>query len=42
MLNSRHNSIFSKSQIKEFRKKANELNASGLGDQAVFYLKKVS
>lgn len=40
--NSTHNSIFSKSQIKEFRKQAKELNASGLGDQAVFYLKKVS
>jgi len=36
------NTTFSKSQIKEFRKRANELNASGLGDQAVFYFKKVS
>lgn len=41
-LNNAHNSIFSKSQIREFIKKSKELNASGLGDQAIFYLKKVS
>ena len=34
------NSIFSKKEISSFSKRAEELNASKLGDQAVFYLKK--
>ncbi len=34
------NSIFSKKDISEFSKRAKELNAANLGDQAVFYLKK--
>jgi hypothetical protein len=32
------NSIFSKNEIKEFKKKACELNRIGQGDQASFYL----
>jgi SAM-dependent methyltransferase len=36
------NSIFTKSQIKGFKKQANDLNLKGLGDQAIFYLKKIS
>lgn len=39
--NNTNDSIFTKSQIKEFKKRANELNISGLGDQAIFYLKKL-
>jgi SAM-dependent methyltransferase len=34
------NSLFSKKDILEFSKRAKELNAAKLGDQAVFYLKK--
>lgn len=34
------NSLFSKKEISSFSKRAEELNASKLGDQAVFYLRK--
>lgn len=33
-------SIFSKSQVRRYRKRATELNAQGQGDQAAFYLRK--
>ena len=33
-------SIFSRRQIREFRRRARQLNASGQGDQAAFYLRK--
>lgn len=39
-LNGVNNSIFSKSQIKIFKKQAHELNRKGNGDQATFYLSK--
>jgi 2-polyprenyl-3-methyl-5-hydroxy-6-metoxy-1,4-benzoquinol methylase len=35
-------SIFNKQEIKTFPKKAEELNLAGKGDQAVFYLEKIS
>lgn len=41
-LNKSSKPVFSKSQIKEFKKHANKLNLSGTGDQAIFYLKKLS
>ncbi|MDH3382222.1 MAG: class I SAM-dependent methyltransferase [Flavobacteriaceae bacterium] len=34
-------SIFSKREIKEFEKKAHELNEEGLGDEVAFYLQKI-
>jgi SAM-dependent methyltransferase len=39
--NRKNSSLFSKAEISRFRKKAQELNGRGLGDQAAFYLRKI-